>query len=56
MMMCMGLQNYCGNCGKRLSLNEEYCRNCGARTAFTDNEDDYMLHFQFMTSDFLIWI
>ena len=42
MMMCMGLQNYCGNCGKRLSLNEEYCRNCGARTAFTDNEDDYM--------------
>lgn len=42
MMMHMVLQNYCGNCGKRLSLNEEYCKGCGARTAFVDAGDDYM--------------
>ena len=40
--MHMVLQNYCGNCGKRLSLNEEYCKGCGARTAFVDAGDDYM--------------
>lgn len=56
MMMHMVLQNYCGNCGKRLSFNEEYCKGCGARTAFVDAVMIICLRFQFMTSDFLIWI
>lgn len=44
MMMHMVLQNYCGNCGKRLSLNEEYCKGCGARTAFVDAGDDLYVY------------
>ena len=44
-MISMVLQNYCSNCGKRLSLNEEYCKNCGIKTVFRDTGDNYIFEF-----------
>lgn len=34
-------ENYCGNCGKRLSPNEKYCTNCHSKTVFQD-DDEYI--------------
>lgn len=42
MMINMSLQNYCGNCGKRLAHNEEYCHSCGVKTLFVDTGEDYI--------------